>query len=80
MEREEIEKILEESGRKARREHGGGLSRDNVRRVLNLLFLAGAAVGLVLYFALPEGRNTGLAVIGVSMLLKIAEFFVRFMF
>lgn len=79
MKREEIEKILEESGRQARNEHRRGLNRDKIRNLLNLLFLAGAAIGVVLYFALPESRFTGLSIIGVAMLLKVIEFFLRFM-
>ncbi len=79
MNREEIEKLLEESGRKGRKEHHRGLSRDKIRNLLNMLFLAGAAIGIILYFALPESRFTGLSVIGIAMLLKIIEFFLRFM-
>lgn len=79
MNREEIEKLLEESGRKARKESRIALNRDKIRNVLNMLFLAGAAVGVILYFALPEAPFTGLSVIGVAMLLKIVEFFLRFM-
>lgn len=79
MDREEIEKLLEESANNARKGRRRGPSREQVRNVLNALFLAGAAAGLILYFAVPGARATGLGVVGVAMLLKIAEFFLRFM-
>ncbi len=79
MNREEIEKLIEESARQA---HGNrkGLSVDTIRKWLNVLFLIGAAVGLVLYFAIPENRILGLGIIGTGMFLKIIEFFLRFLF
>ncbi len=79
MDREEIEKLIEETARKERARRGG-LSVDSARKVLNVLFLACAAVGLVLYFALPDRHLVGICVIGAGMFLKIVEFFLRFLF
>ena len=79
MDREEIEKLIEET---ARKEHArrGGMSIESVRSILNVLFLVCAAVGLVLYFALPDRHLVGICVIGGGMFLKIIEFFLRFLF
>lgn len=78
MNREEIEKLIEESvqGNRKRR---SWVSKDQVRSVLNTLFLIAAAFGLILYFALPENRILGMGIIGGGMILKIIEMFLRFM-
>lgn len=78
MNREEIEKLIEESvqGNRKRR---SWVSKDQIRSVLNTLFLIAAAIGLILYFALPENRILGMGIIGGGMILKIIEMFLRFM-
>lgn len=79
MNREEIERLIEENARKGRSGRNKGSSA-TVRKALNVIFLICAAVGLVLYFALPEQHLTGMSVIAVGMCFKIAEFFLRFLF
>ncbi len=79
MNREEIERLIEETARKERSKKKG-LSVRKARSVLNVAFMLCAAAGLVLYFARPDDRLTGLAVIGIGMCLKIIEFFLRFLF
>lgn len=79
MNREEIEKLIEEVSREA----GGkrkGPSIDAVRKVLNVVFMLLAIVGLVFYFVYPENRVVGLGIIGVGMVFKVVEFFLRFLF
>jgi hypothetical protein len=51
-----------------------------VRQVLNSAFLLLAAIGLGIYFLDDSHRTVGLALIGIGMLLKIVEFFIRFVF
>lgn len=65
---------LERIRRKRRRlgDHKG------LRQALNMIFLLLAAVGLVLYFCSDNHHIAALAVIGVDMLFKVGEFFVRF--
>lgn len=65
---------LERIRRKRRRlsDHKG------LRQALNMIFLLLAAVGLVLYFCSDNYHIAALAVIGVGMLFKVGEFFVRF--
>lgn len=79
MNREEIEKLVEESAHQARKHHRGP-STDQIRKVLNTLFLIAAVVGVVCYFAMPENRWIGLGIVGGGMILKVIEFFIRFMF
>ena len=55
-------------------------NRDNVRNLLNTLFMLLALIGVVVYFAFPAHHIAGLIIIGIAMILKIAEFFIRFMF
>lgn len=79
MNREEIEKLIEESAGRERSSRKK-VSVQQVRAVLNVIFLLCAAAGLVLYFALPDSRLTGMSVIAVGMCFKIAELFLRFLF
>lgn len=78
MNREEIEKLVEESVR-GNRKQKSFVTKEQVRTVLNTLFLIAAAIGLILYFALPENRIVGMGIIGGGMILKIIEMFLRFM-
>ncbi len=55
-------------------------NRDQVRATLNTVFMLLALIGLIIYFAFPAHHIAGLVIIGVGMLAKIAEFFIRFMF
>ncbi len=79
MNREEIEKLIEETARKERSRHPGP-SIETVRKVLNALFLILAVIGVVLYFAMPDRHLVGMAVIGAGMCLKVVEFLLRFLF
>lgn len=78
MNREEIEKLIEETARKERAKKG--VSVEKVRSILNVIFLLCTVVGLILYFAWPDNRLAGMAVIGAGMGFKIIEFFLRFLF
>ncbi|EGG53734.1 hypothetical protein HMPREF9442_01945 [Paraprevotella xylaniphila YIT 11841] len=78
MDREEIEKLIEETARKERAKKG--VSVEKVRSMLNVIFLLCAVVGLILYFAWPDNRLAGMAVIGAGLCFKIIEFFLRFLF
>jgi len=78
MNREEIEKLIEETARKERAKKG--VSVEKVRSILNVIFLLCAVMGLILYFAWPDNRLAGMAVIGAGLCFKIIEFFLRFLF
>ncbi len=79
MDREEIERLIEETARKERSKRKG-VSVQKARGILNVAFMLCAAAGLVLYFVWPDNRLAGMAVIGVGMCFKIIEFFLRFLF
>ena len=61
-----------------KRHHRGNM--EGVRKVLNVLFLVLALVGIVLYFSKPDQHIYGMTIIAIGMVVKIAEFFIRFMF
>ena len=79
MNRDEIEKMIEETARKERSKRKG-VSVQKVRSILNVVFMLCAVAGLILYFAWPDNRLAGMAVIGAGMCFKIIEFFLRFLF
>ena len=54
------------------------MKRNELRNLLNSLFLLGFLGALILYIAIPEDRTAFLAVCFVSMAIKIAEYIVRF--
>ena len=51
-----------------------------LRNTLNTIFLLIALVGVVVYFAFPAHHIVGMVIIGVAMVVKVVEFFIRFMF
>ena len=55
-------------------------NRAELRNTLNTVFLLLALVGLVLYFAIPDHHIFGIIVIAIGMIVKVVEFFIRFMF
>ncbi len=80
---EDINDILAEQQReleRIRKKRGGNHDTESIRRVLNILFLILALIGVILYFAYPDHRLWGMSVIGAGMVVKIIEFFIRFMF
>ncbi len=79
---EDVNEMLAEQQReleRIRRKRGHSSDTGRIRNILNFLFLATAAVGLVLYFYLPEKHIYGLGTIAIGMLFKTIELFVRFM-
>ena len=54
------------------------MKRNELRNLLNSLFLLGFLVALILYIAIPEDRTAFLVVCFISMAIKIAEYIVRF--
>ena len=58
----------------------GSMNYPQLRNTLNTVFLLMALVGVIVYFAFPAHHIVGLVIIGVAMVVKIVEFFIRFMF
>ena len=55
-------------------------NREDVRTILNTVFMLLALIGILTYFAFPAHHLIGLVIVGVAMIVKVAEFFIRFMF
>lgn len=54
------------------------MKRNDLRNLLNTLFLVGFLVALILYISIPGDRTAFLAVCFISMAIKVAEYIVRF--
>ena len=72
------ELTLEEQVERIRRKRQSKADHTRIRQILNSVFLVLAAIGLVMYFWNDSNHIYALIVIGVGMLLKIVEFFIRF--
>lgn len=68
----------EEKLERIRRKRHRYSNNQSLRQALNMLFLLTASVGLVLYFCSDSYHIAALIVIGVGMLFKVGEFFIRF--
>ncbi len=53
------------------------MKRNELRNLLNTLFLVGFVIALILYISMPENRTPFLVVCGISMAIKIAEYITR---
>lgn len=53
---------------------------DKIRNILNVLFLIGAVVSVILYFTIGEDKTLFFYVCGASLFIKMVELFLRFMF
>lgn len=78
MNREEIEKLIAETAKKERNKNNFDVEK--VRALLNIIFIICAIIGIIVYFAYPEQRLIGMGTIGVGMIFKVVEFFLRFLF
>lgn len=89
MNTEDIDKIiadaLEEDKKKKHQSKIklGKQSSDGIlvaRKILNIVFMIGFVAAIIIYFAFPDNKPLFFYVGFGAMLLKIAEFFLRFMF
>ena len=50
------------------------MNKDKIRNILNIIFMIGAVVGVILFLSKNEERhNLGLYIILIAMFFKIAE-------
>ena len=80
---EDVNEMLAEQQReleRIRKKRGGNHNTERIRQILNIAFMILALAGIIVYFAYPDRHVVGLAIIAGGMVLKIAEFFIRFMF
>ena len=75
---ENKELTLEEQVERIRHRRQRKNDHAQIRQILNSVFLLLAAIGMIIYFLDENYHIFALAVIGVGMLLKIVEFFIRF--
>lgn len=54
------------------------MDTDRIRAVLNVLFMIGALISVILYFTLGEDKTVFFYVCGASLFLKMIEFVFRF--
>lgn len=54
------------------------MDTDRIRAFLNVLFMIGALISFILYFALGEDKTVFFYVCGASLFLKMMEFVFRF--
>jgi hypothetical protein len=52
---------------------------DTFRKILNILFLIGAVASVAVYFVV-EDRTVFFYVCGITLCIKVMEFFIRFTF
>lgn len=80
---EDVNKMLEEQQReleRIRNKRGHQFHPATFRKLLNIAFLLLAFVGVAIYFSLPDKQVMGLSLVAIGMVLKVIEFFLRFLF
>lgn len=89
MKTDDIDKIIAEAldaEKKSKSHKGKPLSthKNNniatIRKILNIILIIGFVAAIIIYFALPEQRILFFCVGFGAVILKIIEFFLRFMF
>lgn len=55
------------------------MDTDRIRAVLNVLFMIGALISVILYFTLGDDKTVFFYVCGASLFLKMMEFVVPFL-
>ena len=87
MKADEVDKIIAEALERDRQERGqrrGKHSKHDkiltARKVLNIVFMAGFLAAVIVYFAIPDNRVLFFSLGFGAILIKLVEFFLRFMF
>lgn len=68
---------LEEQVARIRRKRTNKIDKARVRKYLNGAFLLLGAIGVIWYYTDSNNRIYALALIGISLIIKIVEFFIR---
>lgn len=88
MNTEDIDKIIAEAVADSKNQssskwHKPGKSTDSImtaRKVLNGVFMIGFIAAIIIYFAMPDQKVLFFSVGFGSIVLKLVEFYLRFMF
>ena len=69
---------LEEQVERIRaKRNGSGEKKERARRILNNIFIVLAVGGLVTYFSADGNHINGMILVGVAMVFKLVEIFIR---
>ena len=84
MKSDEVDQLIEEAlaeshGGKHRKATSSTTNKAKARQILNIIFMLGALATLVIYFACPDQKILFFSVGFGSVLVKVAEFFIRFL-
>lgn len=87
MKQEDVDKIiaeaLAESKNESKKKWHKGKSSDSIktaRKVLNWVFMIGFVAAIIIYFAMPDQKILFFSVGFGAVVLKLIEFYLRFMF
>lgn len=88
MKQDEVDKIIADAVAESKRSrrnrwNKGGSSSNSIqtaRKVLNWTFMLGFLAAVIIYFVLPEQRMLFFCIGFSSIVLKLIEFYLRFMF
>lgn len=86
MKSDDIDKIIAEAleADKKKKHKGKKIHHSDgirtARKVLNIVFMIGFVAAIVIYFAFPDQKVLFFSVGFGSLLLKVIEFYLRFMF
>lgn len=87
MKQEDVDKIiaeaLAESKNESKKKWHKGKSSDSIktaRKVLNWIFMIGFIAAIIIYFAMPDQKILFFSVGFGAVVLKLIEFYLRFMF
>ena len=85
MKSDEVDQLIEEApaeskgGNRRKGYRSGGDGKKRARQILNIIFMLGALATVIIYFACPEQKMLFFGVGFGSVLVKVAEFFIRFL-
>ena len=88
MNQEDVDKIIAEAVAESKKEsrkkwHKGKSSHDSIataRTVLNWTYMVGFVAAVIIYFLLPEQKALFFSIGFGAVVLKLVEFYLRFMF
>lgn len=87
MKQEDVDKIiaeaLAESKNESKKKWHKGKSSDSIktaRKVLNWIFMIGFVAAIIIYFAMPDQKILFFSIGFGAVVLKLIEFYLRFMF
>lgn len=83
MKSEDVDKVIAEALAESKRQSKWhrpkhSTSTETARKILNTVFMIGFVAAVVIYFAMPENKTLFFCVGFGSIILKLIEFYLRF--